>query len=141
MSEIDALRRFAIEKLDRRFPWEDCVIKLGGLGWLAPTFANIAPGSGFAPGLRTQHAVNHGETESLWLARGFYSTNNFYFMEGRYDRHFPLPYNQDEKATVSLFARRMDLHRQVFYGLGEFTSSAKIPWAALTSTASILSEA
>jgi hypothetical protein len=126
LSEIDQLRRFAITKLDHRFPWEDCVIKLGTLDWLAPTFANIAPGSGFAPGLRTQHEVNHGETESLFIARGYYSLKNFYFMEGRYDRHFPLPHDEDEKATVSLFARRMDLHRQDFYGLGPDTTSSEL---------------
>src|SRR5215469_1316945 len=69
LGEIDALRRFAIVKSDERFPWEDCVIKMGTLDWLAPTFANIAPGSSFAPGLRMQRPVNHGETESLWIAR------------------------------------------------------------------------
>lgn len=122
LGEIEELRRFAINKLDHRFPWEDCVIKLGTLDWLAPTFANIAPGSSFAPGLRTQHEINHGETESLIIARGFYSIKNFYFFEGRYDRHFRLPRDEDEKATVSLFARRMDLHQQDFYGLGPSTS-------------------
>jgi hypothetical protein len=120
--DFSRLNDWAVKKLDRRFAWEDCVIKFAGLDWLAPTVANIAPGSSFAPGLRVQHQANHGEIESLWIARAYYSLKNFYFMEGRYDRHFPVLRNTDERATISIFARRMDLKRQDFYGLGPSTA-------------------
>ena len=122
----DAAGKPPAHKLDRRFPWEDCIIKLTSIDWLSPTVGNIAPGSSFAPGLRTRWQYNHGRLESEFVARGYYSLKNFYFMEGRYDAHFPFLKNPDEKATVSGFARRMDLRRQDFYGLGQFTSPASL---------------
>jgi len=122
----DAAGQPAAHQVDRRFPWEDCIIKLTSLDWLAPSVANIAPGSSFAPGLRTLWEYNHGQLQSEFVARGNYSLKNFYFMEGRYDAHFPFLNNQDEKATVSAFARRMDLHRQDFYGLGQFSSQGSL---------------
>jgi hypothetical protein len=122
----DAAGKPAAHKLDRRFPWEDCILKLTGIDWLAPSVANIAPGSSFAPGLRTLGRYNRGQLESEFVARGNYSLKNFYFMEGRYDAHFPFLGNPDEKATFSAFARRMDLRRQDFYGLGQFSSHASL---------------
>src|SRR5439155_4814063 len=64
---------------------------------------------------------NRGRFQSEFVARGYYSLKNFYFMDGRYDAHFPIRKNLDEDPTVSGFARRMDLRRQDVYGLGQFS--------------------
>lgn len=126
--ELNQLKPWLIQKLDRRYPWEDCVLKLAGIDWLAPTFGSIAPGSSFAAGLRSQHAINHGRKQSMLTARGLYSLKNFYFMEGRFDLHMPAPgqsnpvtATMEDQTTISLFARRIDLHTQDFYGTGENT--------------------
>lgn len=124
LTDFSSLNQWAVTKLDHRYPWEDCVIKLTSIDFLAPTFANIAPGSSFGPGLRSQFQFNHGQFESTLVARSYYSLKNFYLFEGRYDMHFPISTTHGEKATVSTYARRMDLHRQDFYGLGPNTSQS-----------------
>ena len=64
----DAAGKPAAHAVDRRFPWEDCIIKFTSINWLAPSMANIAPGSSVAPGLRTLFQYNHGQLESEFVA-------------------------------------------------------------------------
>jgi hypothetical protein len=111
---------------------EDCAIKFYGLEPIGPQIGNIAPGSSIGLGLRAIKTINHPDRrpdyisrQSQITARGLYSLKNFYFMEGKYEFHMPAIGQANAKTatfpdqiTFSVFASRMNLAEQPFYGLG-----------------------
>jgi hypothetical protein len=114
-----------------RFRIEDCFIKFLGLDPVHPTFNNIAPGSGPGFGLVAQKLIPADQVQHLFTATGVVSTKGFYFAQGMYTVHFPaigqwdpLTSTLKDVATVSVYARRMDLREQDFYGIGASTALA-----------------
>jgi hypothetical protein len=115
---------------------EDCAIKFYGVTPLGPQVGSIAPQGNLGLGLRVTGTIMHPpskgakpdtkSSESDFLVRGLYSFSNFYLMEGQYD--FKLPALGQGVATTStfedridirVFASRLNLNKQRFYGLGE----------------------
>jgi hypothetical protein len=114
-----------------RFRVEDCIIKFLGLDPVHLTFNNIAPGSGPGFGLVAQKLIPADQVQHQFSATGVVSTKGFFFAQGMYTVHFPaigqwdpLTSTLKDVATVSLYARRMDLREQDFYGIGAGTSLA-----------------
>src|SRR5882672_1046299 len=121
--------------------FEDCAIKFYGLTPVGPQIGSIAPQGSVALGLRASHTIMHPPSltatpgtkskESHFTTRGLYSVTNFYLMEGRYDFKMPaLGQGNSTTATfedqidLSVFASRVNLNTQRFYGLGENSASA-----------------
>jgi hypothetical protein len=118
---------------------EDCAIKFYGLTPVGPQIGSIAPQGSVALGLRATHTIIHPPSasappdtkskESHFTARGLYSITNFYLMEGRYDFLMPalgqggLVTNPgaafSDRIDLSVFASRVNLNTQRFYGPGE----------------------
>lgn len=117
-----------ISKWDRRYPWEDCVIKILGARPVGPSFGSLAPGGGLAGGLRAERAINSGRVQSLAVVDGLMSLNGSLRVEARYDVMMP-SFGQWNPATagfedqiiISPFARLTDLRDMPFYGLGDST--------------------
>jgi hypothetical protein len=108
--------------------YEECAIDIFTLDPVGPTAGNISTGSGFGGGLRYTHAFS---ANNFFTAKGLYSLNSSYFLNGRYRLVFPPirpielkgPHGKpgpidDTKANVDFNFTRFDLHTQDFYGLG-----------------------
>jgi len=123
----------------KRADIEDCGIKFYGLTPLGPEIGSIAPQGSIGLGLRVQQTIMHPPSrsapadqksrESDFTARGLYSFSNFYLMEGRYDfRMAALGQGNattatfDDQIDIAVFASRLNLAKQRFYGIGEDTS-------------------
>jgi hypothetical protein len=117
---------------------EDCAIKFYGLTPVGPQIGSIGPQGSLGLGLRargriTQPASKRAKPgtkskESDFLVRGLYSPSNFYRIEGQYDFKMPaLGQGNARTATfadqidIRVFASRLNLAKQRFYGLGENT--------------------
>jgi hypothetical protein len=125
-----------VSKWDKRYPWEDCVLKLKGLDRIAPVFGSLGTGGGMALGARSEQEINNGRVQSLLTGRVLMSFNGSYIAEGHYDIMMPAigQWNAaratfEDQIIISPFVRRSDLHSMPFYGLGPSTSaSAKIEY-------------
>jgi hypothetical protein len=123
----------------KRAAIEDCGIKFYGLTPLGPQIGSIAPQGGTGLGLIARTRVgflsshfkeqDRRERVSEVSARGLYSTSNSYLLEGRYD--FKMPAIGQGNATsatfedqikISVFASRVNLAKQRFYGIGPDSS-------------------
>jgi hypothetical protein len=123
-----ALESALVQKVDKRYLWEDCVLQIGGLN-PAPTIGGLGPGAPFGIGARAQHEIHNGRVQSIFVGRGLTAIGGSYFLETRFDMHMPTigQWNPatatiSDQITLTLFARRSDLWRQPFYG-GEARSS------------------
>lgn len=122
---------------------EDCAIKFYGLTPIGPQIGSIAPQGSIGLGLRAVATIMHPPSttakpgtkskESDFLVRGLYSPTSFYLFEGRYE--FKMPALGQGNATtatfedqirISVFATRMNLAKQRFYGLGQDTSPTNL---------------
>ena len=125
-----------VSKWDKRYPWEDCILKLKGLERIAPVFGSLGTGGGMALGARSEQEINSGRVQSLLTGRALMSFNGSYVAEGHYDLMMPSigQWNAatatfEDQIIISPFVRRSDLHTMPFYGLGPSTSaSAKIEY-------------
>jgi hypothetical protein len=127
--------------MQKRAAVEDCGIKFYGLTPLGPQIGSIAPQGGTGLGLiartRLDFLSSHfkeqdrRERVSEVSARGLYSTSNSYLLEGRYD--FKMPAIGQGNATtatfedqikISVFATRVNLAKQRFFGIGPDSSLA-----------------
>src|SRR3954447_25232053 len=70
-----------ISKWDKRYPWEDCVLKLTGLEVIAPVFGSLGPGAGMALGARSTFQFNRGRVQSQLAGRGLVAFNGSYVAE------------------------------------------------------------
>ena len=120
-----------VSKWDRRYPWEDCILKLQGLQALAPVFGSLGPGGGMALGARSEREINSGRVQSLLAGRALMSFNGSYVAEGHHDIMMPAigQWNAatatfEDQIIISPFIRRSDLHAMPFYGLGPSTSAS-----------------
>jgi hypothetical protein len=120
-----------ISKWDKRYPWEDCILKLSGLEVIAPVFGSLGPGAGTALGARSEHAINSGRVQSLLTARGLVSFNGSYVAEVHHDVMMPsigqwhaATATFEDQIIISPFIRRSDLHAMPFYGVGPESSAA-----------------
>jgi hypothetical protein len=117
---------------------EDCAIKAYGLTPVGPDIGSIAPQGSMGLGLKASYTIMHPPSktakpgtfskESDFLVRGLYSLSNFYLMQGQYD--FKMPALGQGNSTsakftdqidIRVFATRMNLNKQRFYGIGENT--------------------
>ena len=126
----------------KRAAISDCGIKFYDLTPVGPQIGSIAPQGSLGLGLRATRTIMHPppktkpgqkSKESDFLARGLYSLSNFYLMEGRYDFKMPAigqgntktekPRSKrfDDQIDLRVFASRINLAKQRFYGLGENT--------------------
>lgn len=123
----------------KRADIEDCGIKFYGLTPFGPQIGSIAPQGSIGLGVRAQKAVIHPPSknapadqkskESDFTARGLYSLSNFYLLEGRYDFKMAAlgqgnatTANFEDQVDIAVFASRLNLAKQRFYGIGEDTS-------------------
>ena len=120
-----------ISKWDKRYPWEDCVLKLTSLDIIAPVFGSLGPGTGMALGARSAHEINSGRIQSLLVGRGLASLNGSYVAEVHDDVMMPsigqwhaATATFEDQIIISPFVRRSDLHALPFYGLGPATSAS-----------------
>jgi len=115
---------------------EDCAIKFYGLTPLGPQIGSIAPQGSIGLGLRATVTIMHPPSkgakpdtkskESDFLVRGLYSLSNFYLLEGQYDFKMPAlgqgvatTATFEDRIDIRVFASRLNLAKQRFYGLGE----------------------
>ena len=131
IKELNAQTAAVISKWDKRYPWEDCILKLGSFERLSPTFASLGTGGGMALGARSEQAVNSGRMQSLITGRALMSFNGSYVAEAHYDVMMPSigQWNAatarfEDQIVISPFVRRSDLHAEPFYGLGPSTSAS-----------------
>jgi hypothetical protein len=106
---------------------------------LGPQIGSIAPQGSIGLGLPANASITHPPSknsppdekskQSEFVARGLYSLSNFYLMEGRYDfRMAALGQGNattatfDDQIDIGVFASRLNLAKQRFYGIGEDTS-------------------
>jgi len=108
-----------------RFRIEDCVARLIGLEPVRPAFKSISPGSGLGLGLGLMRHVYSGRVERELSGSAIVSLRRFVFVESRYSLFFPgigqwdpVTATLKDKVKLSVFASRMELRRQDFYGLG-----------------------
>ncbi len=119
----------------KRTAVEDCGIKFYGLTPLGPQIGSIAPQGSLGLGLITKTKVDflssHFGTQdkrervSEVSARGLYSLSNSYLIEGRYDFKMPAIGQGDARTAtfedqikISIFATRVNLAKQRFFGIG-----------------------
>jgi hypothetical protein len=130
LRDLNAQGAAVISKWDKRYPWEDCLIKITGFDWIAPVFGSIGTGGGMAVGARSERAINSGRVQSLLAGRALVSFNKSYVAEAHYDVMMP-SFGQWNAATatfedqiiISPFVRRSDLRSLPFYGLGPSPSA------------------
>ena len=120
-----------ISKWDKRYPWEDCILKLTGLQTIAPVFGSLGPGGGMALGARSEHEINSGRVQSLLAGRALMSFTGSYVAEARYDVMMPsigqwhaATATFEDQIIISPFVRRADLKALPFYGLGPATRAS-----------------
>jgi hypothetical protein len=129
IGELNKQASSVISKWDKRYPWEDCVLKVAGLEPFGITFGSLAPGGGFGVGPRAQTDLNRGRVQSHLVGHGLISLDGSYKVEGRYDVMMP-SFGQWNAATatfedqiiISPFVRRTDLREMPFFGPGNFTN-------------------
>jgi hypothetical protein len=122
---------------EKRAAVEDCGIKFYGLEPIGLQIGSIAPQGNIGLGLQFKRAIMHSQPdphgkkskESDFAARGLYSFTNFYLMEGRYDFKMAAlgqgnstTATFDDQIDLAVFASRLNLAKQRFYGIGENTS-------------------
>jgi hypothetical protein len=118
-----------ISKSDKRYPWEDCVLKFIGLDPVAPVVGSLGTGGGPAAGLRAEQDINSGRVQSLLAGRGLIAPGNgSYITEAHWDVMMPsfgqwnaATQTYEDQIIISPFVRRTDLHAMPFYGLGPST--------------------
>jgi hypothetical protein len=125
--------------MQKRAAVEDCGIKFYGLTPLGPQVGSIAPQGSIGLGLiastrvdfLSSHFSEHDKRErvSEVSARGLYSPSNSYLLEGRYDFRMPAlgqgnatTATFEDQIKISLFANRVNLAKQRFFGIGESSS-------------------
>jgi hypothetical protein len=114
-----------VTKLDKRYAWEDCGLQIFNAEPVSIAFGSLGPGAGFGAGAKSAWTFNSGRVQSQATARGLVGLNGSYALEARYDAHMPTigQWNPatatiEDQITISVFARRTDLHGQPFFGLG-----------------------
>lgn len=127
--------------MQKRTAVEDCGIKFYGLTPIGAQIGSIAPQGSIGLGLVAKTRVkflssnfaeqDRRERVSEMSARGLYSPSNSYLLEGRYD--FKMPAIGQSNATtatfedqikISVFATRVNLAKQRFFGIGQASSLA-----------------
>lgn len=121
-----------ISKFDKRYPWEDCILKFMGVDPVAPVVGNLGTGGGPAVGLRAEQEINSNRVQSLVAGRALVAPfSGSYIAEAHWDVMRPA-FGQSNAVTatfedqiiVSPFVRRTDLQAMPFYGLGPSTVQA-----------------
>ena len=133
IKELNARGPALVSKWDRRYPWEDCILKVMGVEAIAPVFGSLGTGGGMALGARSERAVNSGRVQSLLAGRALMSFNRSYVAEAHYDIMMPsigqwsaATATFEDQIIISPFVRRADLRAMPFYGVGPSTiASAK----------------
>lgn len=116
---------------------EGCAVGIYDLKPLGLQAGSIAPGGSIALGLGLRYTIMHPSSrpdhvgdESDLLFRAMYSLTNFYLMDARYDFRMPAigqadatnSHRFEDQIVFSVFASRVNLATQDFYGIGPNTS-------------------